>query len=146
VEHASVPHNPLISESLFWAHYIERAGSGTLDMIALCRKRGIPEPEFEQRGDQFVLTIRRKQRMRPTQSPTQSTDPIIRLLSVLQNGELSAAQLRSILKIKHRQTFRGNYLHPALKAKLIKYTIPDKPNSRLQKYSLTPKGARYLIK
>jgi len=49
VEHSSVPRNPLISEPLFWAHYIERAGTGTLDMIALCRKAGIPEPEFEQR-------------------------------------------------------------------------------------------------
>jgi len=56
-EHPSIPHNPLISNSLFLTHYIERAGYGTLDMIALCRKAGIPPPDFEQRGSQFVLTI-----------------------------------------------------------------------------------------
>ncbi|MFA5104938.1 MAG: hypothetical protein WC527_07170, partial [Candidatus Margulisiibacteriota bacterium] len=49
----------ITSEPLFWAHYIERAGTGTLDMISLCRKAGIPEPKFEQRDGQFVLIIRR---------------------------------------------------------------------------------------
>src|SRR3989338_10972734 len=72
---AQVDINPLISEPLFWARYIERAGTGTLDMIALCRKAGIPEPEFEQRGGQFVLTIRRKKALLPELS-TQSTVPV----------------------------------------------------------------------
>jgi len=54
--------------------------------------------------------------------------------------------LRAILKIKHRPTFRKNYLHPALSEKLIEYTIPEKPNNRLQKYRLTKKGAEYLKK
>jgi len=57
VPHSSVPRNPLISDPLFLAHYIERAGTGTLDMIALCEKVGLPEPTFEQRGRQFVTTI-----------------------------------------------------------------------------------------
>ncbi|MFH0924408.1 MAG: ATP-binding protein [bacterium] len=57
IPHASIPRNPLISDPLFLAHYIERAGTGTLDMIATCHKVGLPEPVFEQRGNQFVLTI-----------------------------------------------------------------------------------------
>ena len=72
---AQVDINPLISEPLFWARYIERAGTGTLDMIALCRKAGIPEPEFEQRGGQFVLTIRRKKAIRKKTS-IQSADQV----------------------------------------------------------------------
>jgi ATP-dependent DNA helicase RecG len=55
--HASIPHNPLIADPLYLAHYIEKAGTGTLDMIARCRKVGIPEPDFEQRAGQFVVTI-----------------------------------------------------------------------------------------
>jgi ATP-dependent DNA helicase RecG len=55
--HPSIPRNPLIAEPLFLAHYIEKAGTGTLDMVALCREAGLPEPEFTQRGNQFVVTI-----------------------------------------------------------------------------------------
>jgi ATP-dependent DNA helicase RecG len=55
--HASIPRNPLIAEPLFLAHYNEKAGTGTLDMIALCREANLPEPEFRQDGGQFVMTL-----------------------------------------------------------------------------------------
>jgi predicted HTH transcriptional regulator len=55
--HASIPRNPLVAEPLFLAHYIEKAGTGTMDMIALCREAGLPEPEFRQDGGQFVMTL-----------------------------------------------------------------------------------------
>ncbi len=57
--HHSVPRNRLLCEPLFLAHYIERAGTGTLDMIRLCRKAGLPEPEFRPEGERFVVVIRR---------------------------------------------------------------------------------------
>ncbi|MBI2988837.1 MAG: DUF4062 domain-containing protein [Deltaproteobacteria bacterium] len=56
-EHASIPRNPLISEPLFLARYIEKAGTGTLDMIERCREANLPEPDFEQRAGQFVVTL-----------------------------------------------------------------------------------------
>lgn len=55
--HPSLPHNPLIAEALFLAHYIEKVGSGTLDMIAGCQRAELPEPEFFQEGDQFVQRL-----------------------------------------------------------------------------------------
>jgi predicted HTH transcriptional regulator len=55
--HASLPRNPLLADPLYLAHYIERAGTGTLDMIVRCREAGLAEPTFEQRGDEFVTTI-----------------------------------------------------------------------------------------
>ncbi len=56
-EHPSIPRNPLIADPLFLAHYIEKAGTGTLDMIDGCREAGLPEPEFREDGDHFVLTL-----------------------------------------------------------------------------------------
>lgn len=55
--HPSLPHNPPIAEALFLAHYIEKVGSGTLDMIAGCQRADLPEPEFFQQGDQFVQRL-----------------------------------------------------------------------------------------
>ena len=55
--HSSIPKNPLIADPLFLAHYIEKAGTGTLDMIRKCRETGLPEPGFEQRSNQFVVTL-----------------------------------------------------------------------------------------
>jgi len=55
--HHSVPRNRLLCEPLFLAHYIERAGTGTLDMIRLCREAGLPEPEFRPEGERFVVVV-----------------------------------------------------------------------------------------
>jgi Fic family protein len=68
------------------------------------------------------------------------TDQVKSLLKVLKAKPLSAAECMQRLKLSHRPTFRANYIHPALTANLIERTIPDKPNSRLQKYRLTPKA------
>lgn len=65
---------------------------------------------------------------------TDQDNPINRLLSVLGNEELSAAEIMKRLGLSHRPTFRKNYLTPALDKKLIERTIPDKPNSKNQKY------------
>lgn len=56
-EHPSIPRNPLIADALYLPRYIEKAGTGTLDMIQRCREAGLPEPDFEQRGGQFVVTV-----------------------------------------------------------------------------------------
>jgi predicted HTH transcriptional regulator len=56
-DHPSAPYNPLIAEPLYLARYIERIGSGTQTMIALCYESGLPEPQFELRTGSFVTTI-----------------------------------------------------------------------------------------
>jgi len=55
--HHSVPRNHLLCEPLFLARYIERAGTGTLDMIRLCAEAGLPEPQFHNEGEHFVTVI-----------------------------------------------------------------------------------------
>ena len=57
-----------------------------------------------------------------------------KLLSALGGETLSAIELMKRLGLTHRPTFRQNYLTPALEQKLIERTVPDKPNSRNQKY------------
>jgi ATP-dependent DNA helicase RecG len=151
-QHRSYPRNMLIAAALFRARYIEHWGTGTLRIIEACRQHNI-NVDFESEANTFIVRLKQKSppltrpRMAgksPTQSPTQLSDPVLRLLSVLQAGELSPNELRTMLDIKHRPTFRQNYLHPALSSDLIRRTIPDKPNSRFQKYRLTAKGRQRL--
>jgi len=49
-----------------------------------------------------------------------------------------------LLGLRHWRTFQLNYLNPLLEAEFIERTLPDKPNSRLQKYRLTEKGRSHL--
>ena len=64
----------------------------------------------------------------------QVTDQVKALLDCMESDELSASQIMERLNLSHRPNFRKNYLGPALDAGLIEMTIPDKPNSRNQKY------------
>lgn len=61
-----------------------------------------------------------------------------------ERDELSNADIRERLQLKDRTHVREHYIEPALAQGLIEYTIPDKPNSRLQKYRLTAAGKAWL--
>jgi len=68
------------------------------------------------------------------------TDPVDQVLRELASGPLAPSMILSRLGLRHRPTFRSNYLRPALEGKWIEMTLPNKPNSRLQKYRLTAAG------
>ena len=60
---------------------------------------------------------------------------------------LATKELMERVGLKHRPTFRNNYLLPALKLGLIEMTIPDKLNSskgRCYKVKGSSKKANYL--
>ena len=64
-------------------------------------------------------------------------DPLVdKLREAIGNDVLSASEIMKRLGLSHRPTFRQNYLNPALSNGIVEMTIPDKPNSRNQKYRL----------
>ena len=75
----------------------------------------------------------------------QVTPQVGELLAAIQ-GEMSREALQAALSLSDRKSFRERYLKTALADGLIEMTIPDKPNSRLQKYRLTDKGRQWLTK
>lgn len=68
---------------------------------------------------------------------------LMRLLRAL-DSERGSAELREVLGLKNRTDLYSRFLLPAIQQELIEYTIPGKPNSRLQKYRLTAKGREML--
>jgi len=58
-----------------------------------------------------------------------------KLIERMENGiPYSALDLMNLVGIKSRASFKINYLDPCLHSGIIKMTIPDKPNSRNQRY------------
>ena len=63
------------------------------------------------------------------------SENIKKLLDVMEYDVPYTSQtLMEKLNLKSREGFRRNYLHPAIELNLICMTIPDKPNSRNQRY------------
>jgi ATP-dependent DNA helicase RecG len=52
-QHLSVLRNPFLAQAFYYAGYIERWGTGTARILALCREQGLPEPDFDADSYQF---------------------------------------------------------------------------------------------
>ena len=154
--HSSYPFNPTLANCMFLTGAIERFGTGIPEMFALSADRGLKAPEFQDTKT-FLVTL-----WRPSASTTHDTDHDTdydtdhdtdhdqqyifieelpkRLIWVLE-GEKSRNELMGILQLKHNPTFRENYIEPAMVKGWIEMTIPDKPQSKKQRYRLTQAGA-----
>lgn len=63
------------------------------------------------------------------------SEMVKKLLEVMEYDiPYTSKALMDKLGLKSREGFRRNYLHPAVQQNLIRLTIPDKPNSRNQRY------------
>lgn len=159
--HASIPRNPLIAEPMFLTRYAEKAGSGILDMLELCRENGLPEPAFRQDGGQFIQALWRPKPRKPTaarrglgggarapEQPESSTSPVPvqlqsleeRIAAILRDGALPISIISKRLGQKRVSGQLKVVLRRLIAHRVIEFTIPDKPNSRLQKYRLTDGG------
>ncbi len=67
----------------------------------------------------------------------QVTEQVERILKAIGEDTISGKELMERVGLKHRPTFRKNYLLPAIESGYLEMTIPDKPNSSKQKYCKT---------
>lgn len=168
---ASDPRNPSLQKMFQLVGFGDRAGSGVPKITLAWRDEGWPAPQvtenFDAQETSLVLDIGRlagtdpvADRADPVTDPVADpndpvTDPVAAtrrrrldrvgsVLEGLRGGPLAPSDLQEVLGLKHRPTFRTSYLRPALEAGLIEATLPDKPNSRLQRYRLTPAGIALL--
>jgi len=131
-DHSSVPNNPLIAESLYLAKYIEKAGSGTQMMIKVCREANLPEPDFEEREDFFVVTLWRDWMTRDVLSSLDLIDRHKKAIEFLKlNNRITNSEYQKNMKVSKATTVRDlEYLQ---KLKIIK------------KVGTTGKGTYYVI-
>jgi predicted HTH transcriptional regulator len=85
--HTSYPANPLLANALYFADFIQKTGSGTLEMIEQCRAQNTPEPEFVLiRNVEFRTILPRD----------------ILTMSSLENKGLNERQIKAVLLIKEK--------------------------------------------
>lgn len=165
--HPSIPFNPLIAEALFRARYVEKVGTGTLDMIALARRAGLRMPDFRQEAGQVVQVLWRPAMQDTMQGAMQDDGLMTRLLreaGTAVDGEVtmqaakalatmlslagigdgqSRATLQDSMGLANRDHFRKHYLVPLMQAGWVEHTLIP-ANHPAQRYRLTPAGQDWL--
>ena len=79
-----------------------------------------------------------------TPEGTPEVTPEVRRMLGLLICEMARTEIMVQLGLRDEKHFREHYQQVAMAAGLIERTLPDKPNSRLQKYRLTEKGRSLL--
>ena len=144
--------NTCIANVLSYVELIEHWGTGIKRVLTLCKEAGIREPEFIDFGDALRVNI-----YRPSYKSNLIGEQVSEQVSVQVNKQddlhkkiveycLEAKTLKEIMEYfgyKHRPTFIQNHLKPLLNEGKISLTIPDKPNSKNQKYIKNNEKLKY---
>ena len=113
---------------------IEKFQSEYFDAIAKCHADGASTTfiefilsQIDKILDDISVQIREDQE--------QLSEYVRKLLDIMEyHIPYTSKALMEKLGLKSKEGFRRNYLRPAIDMNLIRMTIPDKPNSRNQRY------------
>jgi ATP-dependent DNA helicase RecG len=138
----SIRRNPIVADIFNRLDFSERQGSGLRKIREeTSHLHGYTEehaPEFLSTPSAFHVVMKNMNydlRSSSTQGSTQD-EKINRLIEYCSESR-TRDELQQFVGIKTREYFRREILKPMLEIGLIQMTIPDKPNSRNQKYIRT---------
>jgi len=148
--------NHVIARVFRELNLIEQWGTGVRRIFAEANAQGLPEPRIEEVGMRLRLTIYLASEHRIT--PKRGSQPqglesrlesgleslTERILGYLQTTPLAKSELAKALGHNSISSTLNLRVNELLEQQYIERTIPDKPNSRLQKYRLTEKGEKML--
>ncbi len=144
--------NRRIGEFLTELDLTEGRATGIPKILRAMRANGSPAPKFETDEDRTSFLIRLPAHPDvPISAPPPTapevtpevTPEVARLLRLCQEPR-SRKDLQAILGLRDDDHMRTAYLLPAMASSLLEMTLPEKPNSRLQKYRLTARGRAWL--
>lgn len=137
--HKSHPVNPLLAQPAFLAGYIEKLGTGTLDLVERCRKAGLRTPEFHFDEDGKVIIWRKN--VTPDVTPNVADNQGFTIGNV-ENVTPDVTPDKSIIRVKNIlvDMLSNKYItseQMAAKYKVSLRTIKRDLNSLRTTYSIT---------
>lgn len=113
---------------------IEKFQSEYYDAISKCHVKGDSDLFIEFMLEQIDKILDEVTQQLET-SNLDISEYVKRMLSVMEYDiPYTTVAIMEKLGIKSRETFRKNYMNLAIKARMVEMTMPDKPNSRNQRY------------
>ncbi len=153
---ASRIRNPVIARVFKELNLIEQWGTGVRRIFAEARELGLPEPKIEEIALRLRFTVYLAEPLRLAPQASEQvehksggesgvesgveSDMAVQILSALNNALLSKSEIAKALGKAKPTRYLNDLVARLLHEGYVEYTIPDKPNSRLQKYRLTEKG------
>ncbi|WP_314816663.1 Fic family protein [Hoylesella nanceiensis] len=129
--------NPIIAEAMRGMKYVNMFNRGIQRVKNMLAENGNPEPYFDvSKITAFEVTIRPSLSLNLVsdgEKVTKSTEMMNEVISFCQQPR-SLTEIMKHLQLKHRNNTKSRYVNPLIEGGFIEMTIPDKPNSRNQKY------------
>ncbi|MCR5024702.1 MAG: hypothetical protein K6A90_10280, partial [Lachnospiraceae bacterium] len=133
--------NPKIVELLNEYNLVKEFGEGVDRIYRDMESAGLPEPVFRQNEFMLNATLRNKNWdsedaswvVTPQDTPQDTPQEENKLLEYCKEPR-SRQEMMDFIGVSDRKHFRVHYLKPLIEAGKLRMTIPDKPNSRNQKY------------
>ncbi|GHU74091.1 hypothetical protein FACS189450_14640 [Spirochaetia bacterium] len=138
----SVLRNPNIANIMQRLEYIEKMGTGILRMQKMLADVGLPPLKYEFSTFVHAIFYRFPESTVPVTTPVTTPVDEEQKLAILAfcATPKSRDEIQEYLGLKNKRHFLTAILPPLLESGLLVRTIPDKPNSRMQKY--VAKGGR----
>ena len=113
---------------------IERFQEQYYDAIAKCNVNGNSDVFIEFMLD-MIDKVLDDVMLQVNKVNAETSEYVKRMLDVMEyDVPYTSKDIMARLGLKSKDTLRKNYLNPAMELGLVKMTIPDKPNSRNQRY------------
>lgn len=122
--------NPALAAIAETVTAAENRYSGIPTMRRAMREYGLPEPRFENRRNEFVVTLYNSA---SAQADTQDTVSSRSLLDFCKTPR-TRQEIADFLGVKTVFYAMQHYVRPLLESKRLSMSLPDKPQSRNQKY------------
>ncbi len=121
--------NSIIADVCFKAGYIDSWGRGTIKIIDACKEANLPDPQMSEEDGGFLVTVFKT---------GVESDMTAHIIHRLEQELLSKSKIaRKLGKDKpNRSRCLNDLMNKLLENGIVQHSIPDKPNSLLQKYRL----------